>query len=793
MLKNYIKIAFRNISKQKGYAFINTVGLAIGMGICLFLFLLMQYAFTYDRYHENSDRIYRVADKITQQNGSILDVAISASPWGQAMVDDFPEVEDAVRFMGRGAAIQYENKILRQGITYVDEGIFDVFSYDFKYGNPEGALANPSSIVLTEQMSVRYFGEENPIGRTLLLDKEPFEVTGVLQKLNPRSSFMFNSLVPFSSVTEEDYASLNDWRSHNLYTYLLLQEGTDIAALEAKFPAFVNRHIGEEFVQRYDIHLQPLTDLFLHSNLYAEHGDSLEIAYIYIFMALGLLILIIACINFVNLSTAQGLKRSKEVGVRKVMGAFKGQLVFQFLAEAVILSIFGVLISLVLVEVALPWFNDIAEWSVEATYLSNPLYLIAIFLVVVLVGVLAGGYPAFVLSAFKPAAVLKGEKTGTGGKSFLRTALVVTQFTVAIFMIVSTLAVDRQLSYLKNKDLGFDKNNILVVGVPDALSENGHNLVREELFKIPGVSNVSFSSNTPGNESGNRVQFYPEGTFSEDGTLVNTYSIDEYFISQFNLELLQGRDFSSDIESGSSNSLIINEAAASRFGWDDPVGKTITRRIDGEEILYTVVGVVKDFNYETLHSRIAPLIIRYDPESFFDITVKVSSADFDGVATQISDALKAFNSGVPVWYYYLEEDIATDYTTEEVIGEMLRYFAYLTIFIACLGLLGLVSFSVINRRKEIGIRKVLGASVASIVQSISFDFLKLVVIGFLIGAPLAYFLIQQWLNSFAFSTTPGIVVFAGSGIAIIGVALLTIGYQAIKAALANPVDSLKSE
>ncbi len=793
MLKNYIKIAFRNISKQKGYAFINTTGLAIGMGVCLFLFLLMQYAFTFDKYHENSDRIYRVADKITQQNGSVLDVAISASPWGQTMVADFPEVEESVRFLGRGAAIQYEDKILRQGVTYVDEGIFDVFSYEFKYGNPEGALANPSSIVLTEEMSVRYFGEENPVGRTLLLDKEPFEITGVLQKLNPRTSFTFNSLASFSSLTEESYSALNDWRSHNLYTYLLIQEGTNISELEAKLPSFVERHIGEEFVQRYEIHLQPLGDLFLHSNLYAEHGDSLEISYIYIFIALGLLILIIACINFVNLSTAQGLKRSKEVGVRKVMGAFKNQLVFQFLAEAIILAIFGVLISLVLVEFALPWFNDIAEWSVEATYLANPLYLIAIFLVVLLVGVLAGGYPAFVLSAFKPAAVLKGEKTGTGGKSILRTGLVITQFTVAIFMIISTLAVDKQLSYLKNKDLGFDKNNILVLGVPNELSDNGHDLIREELFRIPGVSNVSFSSNTPGNEPGNRYQFYPEGVFGEDGVLVNSYSTDEQFIEQFNLELLKGRDFSSDFETGTSTSLILNEAAVAKFEWDEPIGKTITRKTDNGDVLYTVVGVVKDFNYETLHSRIEPLVIRHDPQSFFDLTVRVNSADSDGVATQISDVLKTFNDGVPVWYYYLEDDLATDYTTEEVIGQMLRYFAYLTIFIACLGLLGLVSFSVINRRKEIGIRKVLGASVASIVQSISVDFLKLVAIGFLIGAPLAYLLIQQWLNSFAFSTTPGVLVFVGSGIAIIGVALLTIGYQAIKAALANPVDSLKSE
>ncbi len=793
MFKNYFKIAFRNVTKQKGYTIINTLGLAIGMGICLFLFLLMQYAFTFDRYHENSDRIYRVADKITQQNGSILDVAISASPWGNAMVDDFPEIEHATRFLGRGAAVQFEDKILRQGITYVDEHIFDIFSYEFKYGVQEGALSNPNSIVLTDEMSVRYFGDINPVGEILLVDKKPFEVTGVLQKLNPRSSFRFNSLLPFSALTEETYSSIYDWRSHNLYTYLLLKEDANVAELEAKFPSFVERHIGEEYVQRYDIHLQPLTDLYLRSSLYAEHGDSLDISYIYIFMAVGLLILIIACINFINLSTAQGLKRAKEVGVRKVMGAFKNQLVFQFLAEALILASFAVLISLVLVELALPWFNDIAEWSVEASYLENPLYYVAIFLIVILVGVLAGGYPAFVLSAFKPAAVLKGERTGTGGKSVLRTGLVITQFSVAIFMIISTLAVDNQLSYLKNKDLGFDKNNVLVAGIPDELNSGSYETVREEILKIPGVSNISFSSNTPGNESGSRVQFYPEGVFGEDGALVNTYSIDEYFVSQFGLEIIQGRDFSAERTGSENNSVILNKAAVAKFGWDEPVGKTITRKRDGEEILYTVVGVVKDFNYETLHSRIQPLIIRNNPDDYYDLTVRINSAEFNTVATQVSDILKTFNEGIPVWYYFLEDDIATDYTTEEVIGEMLRYFAYLTIFIACLGLLGLVSFTVVNRKKEIGIRKVLGASVASIVKSISTDFLKLVTIGFLIGAPLAFFLIQQWLNSFAYSTSPGALIFVGSGVAIIVISLFTIGYQAIKAALANPVESLKSE
>lgn len=794
MFRNYLKIALRNLVKQKGYAFINTAGLAIGMGVCLFLVLLSQYAFTYDQYHENSEQIYRIADKITQTNGDILDVAISPSPWGQAMVSDFPEIKESVRFLGRGAAVQYEDKILRQGVTYVDEAIFRVFTYPFKYGNAEGALARPNTIVLTEPMSIRYFGEENPVGKTVLLDKVPFEITGVLQKLNPQSSFLFNSLASFASQNEESYTSINNWRSHNLYTYLLVEEGTNIAALEAKFGDFISKNVGEEYVARYEPHLQNIAELLLNSNLYAEHGESLEISYIYIFSAIALLILIIACINFVNLATAQGLKRAKEVGVRKVMGAFKNQLVFQFLAEALLLSIIAVLISLVLVEFALPWFNDLAEWQVQANYFSNLFYLFAIIGFVVFVGLLAGGYPAFVLSSFKPIKVLKGENAGVNGKSILKTGLVITQFTVAIFMIISTGAVDSQLDYLKNKDLGFNKANVLITSVPSQASGNEVDLVRDELFRIPGVSEVSFSSNTPGNESGNRAQFHPEGPLAENGILVNNYSIDDHFITQFKLEVIDGRDFSSDFASDSVNSVIVNESAVERFGWEDPVGKTVSgSNAAGEKTLFNVVGVVKDFHYETLHASIRPLVMRNVPSEFFDISVRINSDNIADVTDQIAATLKSLNDGIPVWYYYLEDDIATDYSTEEVIGEMLRYFTYLTIFIACLGLLGLVSFTVINRKKEIGIRKVLGASVTSIVQSISLEFVKLVVVGFAVGAPLAYFLVTQWLNSFAYSSPPSAFIFISSGVVTILIALLTIGYQAIKAALANPVDSLKSE
>lgn len=792
MLKNYFKIAIRNLSKNKGYTFINVAGLAVGMGICLFLVLLDHYAYTFDRHHQNSDRIYRVADKIAQDNGSILDVAISPSPWGKALEADYAEIEESTRFYYRGGVAQYENQILRQGVTYVDESIFRIFTYPLKYGNSEGALDGPNKIVLSEDMSVRYFGNENPVGKTILIDGEPFEITGVLHKLHPQSSFTFNSLASFESLTEADYPAINNWRSHNLYTYVLLKEGTDVEHLESRFPEFIAKNIGEEFTQRYTPHLQNIKELYLSSNLYAEQGQTLDISYVYIFSVIALLILFIACINFVNLATAQGFKRAKEVGVRKVLGSSKRQLVFQFLTEAFVLASIAIFISITFVELALPWFNDLANWSVAPNYLSNPVYLVSIFGVVVLVSIIAGGYPAFFLSAVRPVIALKGNQPVSKSKTSLKTILVVAQFTVAVFMLISASAVDGQLDFLKNKDLGFDARNILVTEIPD--EENASlATIRGELFRIPGVQEVSFSSNTPGDEPGSKVQYYPEGSFENNGLLVNTYSIDQHFFNQYGIELLHGRDFSRENLTDASSSIIINETAAKRFGWDDPIGKKIATSSDIDRTFLTVVGVVDDFHYETLHNRINPLIMKYDPSGFYDLSIRLNTAELQNLTTLISTKLKDLNGGMPLFHYFLEEDITNEYTTETVIGEMLRYFTYLTLFIACLGLFGLVSYTVVNRKKEIGIRKVLGASIANIIQNISGQFLKLITIGFLIGAPLAYYLIHHWLNSFAYSNPPGLITILWAGVLTIIISMLTISHQAIKAARENPVNSLQSE
>ena len=790
MISNFFKIASRTLLKKKGYTLINIVGLAVGIGIFLFLILLDQYALTFDAAHEKSERIYRLADKVKTRSGSIVDAAITPAPWGEAIEEDYPEVEESVRFLGRSRVIERDDKVLPYGVTYVDESIFRVFTYPFELGDPQTALQKPHSVVLTDFVAEAFFGDENPVGQILLIDEIPHEVTGVLKELHDQYSFKFNMLISFTSLNENSYSGLNNWESHNLHTYLLLKEGADAVKLQDGLLNFITKQFGEEGLEKYQPHLQPLESIFLGSDLFGEHGQTLDVTYVYIFSAIGFLILLIACINFINIATARGMERSKEVGMRKVMGAGRTQLILQFLAEALILAALATLVATQLVEWALPWFNDLADWNVQIDYANNMLYLGSILGVILLVGVMAGGYPAFYLSAFRPAPVLKGDKSSGRNRSMVRTTLVVTQFAVGIFLIISSGAVDRQLNFLKNKDLGFETNNIMVTSVP---KHGDRETIRQELAKKTAVAAVTYSSGVPG-EGGTSVRkFQPEGQFEEDGLLLNYYSIDENFLGFFDINLMKGRNFRPELASDTTSALIINEAAARKFGWSEPVGKKILIGDGEDQTSARVIGLVENFHFETLHNTIKPLILNYDPSRLSTLSAKLSTANLSETAEEISAFLKTFNEGLPAWHTFLEQNIADEYTTEEVIGEMLRYFTYLTIFIACLGLLGLASFTIIQREKEIGIRKVLGATVTQIFGNLSKDFLKLILIGFLIAAPLSYLLLNQWLQSFAYRTDLSILLFAGAGLVALLIAAATVSYHAIKAAKINPAESLRNQ
>ncbi|MDX1586248.1 MAG: ABC transporter permease, partial [Balneolaceae bacterium] len=750
--------------------------------------------YNFDTYHENSHRIYRLADKVKTSSGSIIDAAITPAPWAEAIAADIPEVESYVRFTGQNRSVGYGDKVFTYEVDFVDESILDVFSYPLKYGDKETALQNPRSVVIRDFVAETYFGNYNPVGETLIINDVPHQVTGVLKKLPDQSSILFNMFVPFSSLNKQTYNNIDNWESHNLYTYLLLRDGADPGEVEKELQNFIVKNFGEEGLDKYQPHLQNLEDIYLKSNLFAEHGDSLDISYVYIFTAIGFLILLIACINFINMATAKGMERAREVGMRKVLGADKRQLIFQFLSEAFLMSLFAVLLGLTLVEFALPWFNDLAEWNVQAAYLENWIYLISAGLLVFLVSLLAGGYPAFYLSSFKPAPVLKGTKTTGKSRSWLRTVLVVSQFSVAIFLIIGSWVADNQIEYLQNKDLGFKSGNIMVSNLPSDLSRESKATIKEELDRKSAVSGSSLTRNIPGEESGSISGFKPEGQFEEDGLLVNYYIVDDNFITLFDIELQEGRNFNQLQASDSTSSVIVNEAAVKQFGWDDAIGKTIAEGTGESMKTYTVIGVVENVHFETLHNTIRPLLLFYKPESLNRIAIELNTTELSLAAGEINTFLKQYNAELPLGgYYFLESSLEGEYVTEEVIGEMLRDFTYLTILIACMGLLGLAAYTIHQRKKEIGIRKVLGASVYSIITGLSLEFVKLTVIGFAIAAPVAYILMGEWLSSFAYRTEISFFVLAGAGFLTITIAMATISYTTIRAAHMNPAEILKSE
>lgn len=769
------------------------LGLALGMGVCLFLVLLNQYAFQIDGYHEKGERIYRLADKVKTQSGSVVDAAITPATWGQAIADKYPAVEEFVRFRNRSEVVQRDEKIFRYGVTHTDSSIFRVFTYPFKWGDPAKALSRPNSVVLSEHISEVYFGNVNPVGETLILDDITYEVTGVLEKIPDKSSIFFDLLVPYSSQNEAEYPDLYNWTSHNQHTYFLFRAGTDTEQFEANLQDFIVSQFGEEGLEKYQPYLQPYESMFLNSDLFAEHGETLDITYVYIFSAIAFLILLIACVNFVNMATARGLERSREVGVRKVIGAGKRQLVIQFLAEALILSGMSVLLSLMFVELALPWFNNLTEWTVEVEYLTNQVYQASVIAVVLLVGLLAGAYPAFFLSSFQPARVLKGDRSSGMNRTILRRILVVAQFGAAIFLIIGSQVVDKQLGFLADKELGFETKNIMVTSMTDELRGKNPETVRNIISDETGIIEMSMSSNIPGTESGSKFRIRPEGQFEEDGLLVSYYSVDDRFLNLYDIELGQGRNFNPGLASDSLEAFLVNEAAVREFGWVNPIGKTIETGSGEERRVSVVIGVTEDFHFESLHNRIRPLLLQYRPDDYNNIAMKLQTSDISAESEQIAGFLRQFNSGLPVGYRFLDSDIAQVYLFEEIIGEMLRYFTYLTLFIACMGLLGLASYTINQRRKEIGIRKVMGASVLSILKTLGNDFVRLVILGFLIATPIAYFLLNWWLQSFAYRTEIGILTFLAAGLVTVLLTVATIGFHSWRAAVSNPVDSLRSE
>jgi putative ABC transport system permease protein len=792
VFKNYLKIAFRNLLRHKLYSLINVLGLALGMACCLLIILFIQDELSYDRFHEKAGQIYRVA-KIEKRNEGVVNYPLVFPVVAPKLQEDFPEVLNAVRFEPRlSVLVNRENKqFLEQRFFYADSNVFDVFTFPLIKGDPKIALKEPYTLVLSEETAEKYFGSQDPLGQTLTIDnKHDYKITGVLKNIPHNSHMKFDFLASMATEEAENprYGKLWAW---SCYTYLLLPKDYPPAELEKKFPDFILRNRNEQAAKAWTFYLQPLTRIHLHSNLSYELEPNSDITSIYIFSGIGFFILLIACINFMNLATARSSNRAKEVGVRKVLGAERSQLAEQFLGESLVLSFIALPLAVALVEIALPAFNALTNKAVTLNSLSHQAASFGLIGIVVLVGIISGSYPAFFLSAFHPSDVLRRKLRAGVKNSFFRRILVVVQFAISIVLIVGTVIIDSQLDFIRNKKLGFDKEHIVVVRIEEPEMQKRYEPFRQELLQNPGIKSVAGSTSFPGMNP-NLSLFIPEGAEDKEPLKLRNVLVDYDFIETFGIEVKEGRDFSRDFPTDAKQAFIINESAAQEFGWETSVGKKLTDLDLGSG---SIIGVVKDFHFRSKHQKIEPLIlsIRPDERYIYFISVKFGQANAREILSLLQKKWKEYSPGRPLDCFFLDENFDKLYRAEERLSQIFSVFSFLAIFIACLGLFGLASFTAEQRTKEIGIRKALGASAANIVLLLSKEFTKWVIVANIMAWPVAYFVMNRWLQNFAYRISIGLwMFFLAAGLAL-AIAFFTISFQAVRAALANPADALRYE
>ncbi|QRR00091.1 ABC transporter permease [Dyadobacter sandarakinus] len=793
MLKNYLKIAFRNLWKHKVFSFLNVMGLTVGMSACFLIFMYVSFELSYDAFHTKGDRIYRLVTDIKTPSETI-NTSVTSWAFAPAIKADFPEVEAVTRvssgsFLVRKGDIKFqEDKTL-----FADSTLFKVFDFKMIAGDPKTALKDQLSIVLPQKTAKKYFGDADPIGQTLLLsgDGLPAKVTGVIEDIPENSQIKGEMIVSMVSMTQRFNKGLDDqWGNFGAITYLLLKPGTSATALEKKLPAFLQNRAGKtmkESQMYYKLFLEPMRDVYLHSTRDSEERGSMN--NVYIFSAVAVFILLIACINFINLTTARSVERAKEVGVRKVVGARKSLLATQFIAESVLLCLIAFVFSVVLSAVVAPLFNDLAGKTVTTGIFGNVAFLPVMFLAAVLIGVLAGSYPAVVLSSFEPVVVLKGRFTTSVKGILLRKGLVTLQFAISIALIIATIIVYTQMNFMRNRDLGFNKEQMVIVNTEGDPNKESF---RQSLMNLAGVKSTSASSSVPG--SGNPGAYSEIENKSGDLQIANLdlYFVDFDYIPNFGLKMVAGRPFSREFGTDTTQAMVMNEAAVKLFGYSSPE-QAIGRRFRQWGREGKIVGVIKDFHFRSLQETIKPLTMRIEPNGTQLVAVKVEGSKVRGVLAAMEDKWKSVIPNRPFSYYFLDEFFDRQYRAEERFEKLFFNFAVLAIFISCLGLLGLASYSTMQRTKEIGVRKVMGASVGSIVGLLSRDFLKLVVLAFVIASPIAYYGMNKWLQSFAYRTDIYLWIFAVAAGLSFAIAFLTVSFQSIKAALMNPVKSLRSE
>lgn len=791
MIRNYFVTAFRYLWKQKGFSIINLIGLSIGLCVCYFALSFVAFELSYDSYHEKSDRIYRLVTDVETPNGK--DYLSTTATMAPAIQETFPEVQSAARIFLDYLIVQKDQEQYgEEKIAYADSSIFSVFTFPLLSGNPRTVLKSPYSIVLSETAAQRYFGNKNPLGNTLLINgKERTQVTGVMKDMPQNSHFRVDMLVSMSTLGE---GWMHNSKRFFFYTYLLLPEGYNPAKLTAKLPDFVKTHMDQK-AGKYSLALEPLKSVYLDGKPRgSKSGSSVSgnRSHVYIFSFVAAFVLFIACFNFVNLTTALSIQRAKEIGVRKVLGTTRKLLIFQFLIEAILITLASFVVAVLLCSILVPFFNDLTGKMISSGILENVNYLFILLAAAVLIGVFSGIYPAFFLSRFQPVSTLKGGfVSATQGIAF-RKVLVVAQFSISIILIVATIVVYQQLHFMQNQELGFKKEHNLVIDFQyDEQVVSHYESLKDKLAGIPGVTAASISSSIPGRSNhlfptkientGNEMQ-----EFQSD-----TYFVDYDFLKQFQISVIAGRAFSKEFATDLKEAILINETAVKSLGFSDPA-QVIGKRFSQLNANGLVIGVIKDFHFRSFQEAVQPLTLRVAPGFFTFLTLNVSSQNMPESIKMIESKWKELVPELPLIYFFADEAYNNQYRDEQRFGKLFICFATLAILISCLGLLGLSAFSIAQRTREVGVRKVMGASVGGIVKLLSVDFIQLVFVSTLIAIPVAWFGMDRWLRDFAYRIDVPWWAFIAAGFIAVVIAVATVSFQAIKAALMNPVKSLSS-
>lgn len=791
MFVNNLKIALRQMRRHSGYSAINITGLALAIACCLVVFLFVQEEMRYDRFHDNADSIFRIAQELHRPAGSYH--SLRPHSWlGPAIVQNFPEVKDAVRIVRWSGVVTCGDNHFDERLFFADPSFFDVFTFPLRSGDKHTVLSQPNNVVISRKMAEKYFGSKDPQGRILTVDgKYDFTVSGVLENIPQHSHIKFDFLASFDHV-RHIYGEERYKRGRAItYTYLLLNEPELSSSVQNKLSGFLKDQQGEKYAASYTLSLQPLTSIHLESHYSVELEKNSRLSYSYLLTTVALLILIVACVNYINLSTARASRRSLEVGVRKVVGADRRRLFFQFLSESLLFSMLASVLGLILAQSFLPIFNSIMDRSLSLDVHSNPFLWLGLVGITVCTGFISGCYPALLLASFRPAEILKGKS----GKIrmielIMRKGLVVVQFSLAVVFIVGTLVVRSQISYIREKNLGIDKDQVLILPPPVRL-ESGYAGFKSELLQNPAIREVTAATGLPGRYAGLPLSFVPEGSPEAESIPLHCMAVDYDFFDFYGMEIIAGRNFSQVVSADTGKTLILNETAVKKLGWESALGKHLTEEREG--ISGTVVGVVKDFHNVSLHEQIQPAVFHIDPQMLGQVSIRIAPGTTEDVLAFLE---QKWSEWVPynIFYYsFMDDELNELYQDEKKAGLVFRFASLLSILIACLGLFGLSVYTAEQRIKEIGIRKTLGASVTGIVKLLSSDFFKLVLISNLIAWPIVYYLMNRWLQNFVYHTSLSFWLFVLGGGLTMCISMATVGFQAVKSAIADPVKSLRYE